>query len=306
VKQAVIVLLLVARGDMQQPAMAALTRAAESVLGPESHIVFHERQRALADDEAIALADQMRASMVVSVTWSSDQSRAHVHVHFAERPGWLERDVSFAPLDPPTERGRTLGFEIATMVPDVAPSQAPPPAPPLAKPEERPLVPVSARPSVWAVDLNGTGAVGGDATGYGIGAGARWSFVPNAFARAGGAVRFGRVLPADATSTTWVPAIGVGYVSGGPSSRVRLGARVDALAMFTEVSRASPAEARGRWTPGVDLLGEIEIAATPVAVAAAAGAEYALGSTSVRVGETDVTTLPRLRLLAELGLRFRF
>jgi hypothetical protein len=292
---------------MQQPAMAALTRAAESVLGPESHIVFHERQRALGDDEAIALADQMRASMVVSVTWSSDQSRAHVHVHFAERPGWLERDVSFAPLDPATERGRTLGFEIATMVPDVSPAQAPPaPPPPVAKPEERPLVPIAARPSAWAVDLNGTGAVGGDATGYGIGAGARWSFVPNAFVRAGGAVRFGRVLPADATSTTWVPAIGVGYVSAGASSRVRFGARVDGLAMFTELARTSPAEARGRWTPGVDLLTEIEVAASPVAITAAAGAEYAFGSTAVRLGETEATTLPRLRLLAELGLRLHF
>src|SRR6185295_17756254 len=146
-KPAVIVLLLVARGDMQQPAMAALTRAAESVLGPESHIVFHERQRALGDDEAIALADQMRASMVVSVTWSSDQSRAHVHVHFAERPGWLERDVSFAPLDPPTERGRTLGFEIATMVPDLPPASAPsvPSVPSAPRPETLPLVPIAPR-----------------------------------------------------------------------------------------------------------------------------------------------------------------
>jgi hypothetical protein len=307
VKQAVIVLLLVARGDMQQPAMAALTRAAETVLGPQSHIVFHEQPKALGDDEAIALADQMRASMVVTVTWSSDQSRAHVHVHFADRSGWLERDVSFSPLDPPTERGRTLGFEIATMVPDLPPSQTPPPlAAPVAKPEEPPLMPVAARASAWAVDLNGTGAVGGEATGYGIGAGARWSFVPSAFVRAGGAVRFGRVLPANATSTTWVPAIGVGYLSAGPSSRVRVGARADGLAMFTELSRSSPAEARGRWTPGIDLMAEVELAASPVAIAGAIGAEYAFGSTTVRVGETDATTLPRLRLMAELGLRLRF
>jgi len=305
VKPAVIVLLLVARGDMQQPTMAALTRAAESVLGPESRIVFHEQPKALGDEEAIALADQMRASMVVTVTWSNDQSRAHVHVHFAERPGWLERDVSFSPHDPPTERGRTLGFEIATMVPDLPPSQ-PAPAPAAAKPEERALVPVAPRPSAWSVDLNGTGAVGGDATGYGIGAGARWSFVSSAFVRAGGAVRFGRVLPANATSTTWVPAIGVGYLSGSASNRVRVGARADGVALFTEVSRASPAEARGRWIPGVDLLAEVELAASPVAIAAAIGAEYAFGTTSVRVGDTDATDLPRLRLIAELGLRFHF
>jgi hypothetical protein len=306
-KPAVIVLLLVARGDMQQPAMAALTRAAETVLGPESRIVFHEQQKALGDEEAIALADQMRASMVVTVTWSSDQSRAHAHVHFAERSGWLERDVSFSPNDPPTERGRTLGFEIATMVPDLPPSQGPPAQkPPPAKPEERPLVPIAAHPSAWAVDLYGTGAVGGDATGYGIGAGARWAFVSSAFVRAGGAVRFGRVLPASATSTTWLPAIGVGFLPFVVPNRVRIGARVDGLAVFTELSRSSPAEAQGRWTPGVDLLAELEVAASPVAVSVAAGAEYAWGSTDVRVGDTATTTLARLRAIAELGLRLRF
>jgi hypothetical protein len=306
-KPAVIVLLLVARGDMQQPAMAALTRAAESVLGPQSRIVFHEQPKALGDEEAIALADQMRASMVVTVTWSSDQSQAHVHVHFSERPGWLERDVSFSPRDPPAERGRTLGYEIATMVPDLPPTQAPPPsAPPAARPEERPLVPIAVHPSAWAVDLNGTGAVGGDATGYGIGAGARWAFVPSAFVRAGGSVRFGRVLPASATSTTWIPGVGVGYLPFVVPNRVRVGARADGLAIFTELSRSSPAEARGRWTPGVDLMAEVEVAASPVAVGVAVGAEYAWGSTEVRVGETDTTTLPRLRLLAELGLRLRF
>ncbi len=304
-KPAVIVLLLVARGDMQQPTMAALTRAAETVLGPESHIVFHEQPRSLGDDEAIALADQMRASMVVSVTWSADQSRAHVHVHFAERPGWLERDVSFSPHDPAAERGRTLGFEIASMVPDLPPPQAPPPPSVAAKPEERPLLSVATRPSPWAFDLNGAAAFGGEATGYGIGAGARWAFVPTAFVRAGGAVRFGRVLPANATSTSWVPAIGAGYASSA-SHRIRLGARVDGLGIFTELARSTSAESRGRWTPGVDVVAEVELAASPVTVAGAIGAEYALGSTDVRVGDTDAATLPRLRLLTELGLRFRF
>jgi hypothetical protein len=304
-KPAVIVLLLVARGDMQQPAMAALTRAAETVLGPESRIVFHEQPKALGDEEAISLADQMRASMVVTVVWSNDQSRAHVHVHFAERPGWLERDVSFSPRDPPAERGRTLGFEIATMVPDLPP-EAPPRAPPPAKPEERPLVPVASRASAWAVDLDGTGAIGGDATGYGIAAGARWAFVPSAFVRAGGSVRFGHVLPANATSTTWVPSIGMGYLPAVVANRLRAGARIDALALFTELARSSPAESRGRWTPGVDLLAELEIAASPVAFDAAVGAEYAWGSTDVRIGDTNATTLPRLRLVAELGLRLQF
>ncbi len=287
--------------------MAALTRAAETVLGSESHIVFHEQTKTLNDEEAIALADQMRASIVVSVTWSGDQSRAHVHVHFSERPGWLERDVSFSPTDPPAERGRTLGFEIATMVPDVPPADTPRIDRPATRPEDKPIAPkVMRRPTSWSVGLNGVGAFGGDATSYGIGADARWSFVASGFARAGGAMRFGRVLAADASSLTFVPALGVGFSLGEPESRVRFGARADGLAIFTELSRTTPAETRGRWVPALDAMAELELAASPVVIAAAVGSEYAFGSTVVRVGTDETATLARWRFVSELGLRVRF
>jgi len=58
---------------------------------------------ALKDDpvvrDTIGLAEQMRASVVVEITWpAADRTNAHVHVHFAQRPGWLDRDLAFAAL----------------------------------------------------------------------------------------------------------------------------------------------------------------------------------------------------------------
>jgi hypothetical protein len=306
-KPAVIVLLLVARGDMQQPAMAALTRAAESVLGSESHIVFHEQAKTLSDDEAIALGDQMRASMVVAVTWSGDQGRAHVHVHFSERPGWLERDVSFLATDPPPERGRTLGYAIASMVPDVAPADAAQVSRPPTRTEEKTAPsPVVRRTTSWSVGVAAAGAFAGDATSYGIGADARWSFVASGFVRAGGAARFGRVPAADASSLTVVPAVGVGFTLGESGGPARIGARIDALAIFSELSRATPPETHGRWVPGVDAMGEVELSLPPVAVGVALGPEYALGSTEVHIGTAEPATFPRWRFVSELGLRLRF
>ncbi len=300
-KPAVIVLLLVSRGDMQQPAMVALTRAAERALGPESRIVLHEQTAPLLDEEAMALAEQMRASVVVEVSWSDDRGRAHLHVHFAERAGWLERDLAFSPGEPLVERGRTLGFEIASMVPDLAPETRPPPS----EPERRAPPPDSPERLKWAVDVAAIGSLAGDASGVGGAIGGRWLSANGGFVRLGMAARFGQVATANASSMTLGPGAGLGWMWGG-SSRWRAGIRADGFALFTRLSRSMPDESRARWVPGLDLLAEVELDASPVLLAFAAGPEYAFGKTEIRVGDTQTATLPRLRLTGELGLRLRF
>ena len=307
-KPAIIVLLVVARGEMQAPPLADLTHAAERALGTESRIVLHEEVAPLPDDDAVALAEQMRTTVVVELNWSADRTRAHLHVHFVDRPGWLERDLVFAAEEPLTERGRTLGFEIATMVPDVPPRTATQgeARPRRDEPSEAPSIAARAERSSIAIDLYGVGAVGGDATGFGFGAAARYISSSGVFVRAGGEARFGRVAPVDGESIAVLPAIGGGFMSSAPGGRLHIGARIDALAEWTRVSRSNPTEDRSRWVPAVDLLGELSYEASPTALLVALGSEYALGDTTVRVGPIDVTTLPRLRFVAELGARVRF
>lgn len=307
-KPAIIVLLLVARGEMQAPPLADLTHAAERALGIDSRIVLHEEVTPLRDDDAVALAEQMRATVVVELNWSPDRTRAHLHVHFVERPGWLERDLVFAAEEPLTERGRTLGFEIATMVPDAPPRAATQVEARPRRDESSEAPPSAARAerSSFAIDLDGVGAVGGDATGFGFGAAARFVSSGGVFVRAGGEVRFGRVAPVDGDSMTVLPEIGGGFTSSAPGGRLHIGARVDALAEWIRVSRSNPTEDRSRWVPAIDLLGELSYDASPTAFLVALGGEYALGDTTVRVGPIDATTLPRLRFVVELGARVRF
>ncbi len=307
-KSAVIVLLVVARGDMQEPPMNALTRAAERVLGPESRIVLHEQVSPTADDDAIWLAEQMRATVVVELQWLPDRTRAHLHVHFAERAGWLERDLVFSPDEPLTERGRTLGFEIATMVPDAAPQTSTPHEAP--SPSERPA---PARPTFAGAqgpsltfDVHAVEAIGGDATGFGGGAGVRWIGARGAFLRVGGETRFGRIGALDGTSLIAGPSLGAGWMSAGGRDPLHVGARLDGFAQWTQLSRTSPSERHARWVPGVDLMAELSYDTSPSTFYGALGSEYAFGDTTVRVGNADVTAIPRLRFVVELGARLRF
>src|SRR5258707_8240349 len=208
-KPAIIVLLIGARGEMQEPPLVDLTHAAERALGTDSRIVLHEQVAPLPDDEAVALAEQMRVTVVVELKWSTDRTRAHLHVHFVERPGWLERDLVFAPEEPLTERGRTLGFEIATMVPDVAPRVAPQPDPSPRRDEPTQEIPGPGHRdrARFALDVTGVGAIGGDATGLGFGVAGRFVSLGGAFVRWGGEARFGRVAAIDGASVMVSPAI---------------------------------------------------------------------------------------------------
>src|SRR5205085_185861 len=69
-KTAIIVLLVLSKGDGQDAAMVAMTRAAERALGADSRIFVHEPQDPLSDDDAVNLGQQMRASAVVEVRWA--------------------------------------------------------------------------------------------------------------------------------------------------------------------------------------------------------------------------------------------
>ncbi len=94
-------------------------------------------------------------------------------------------------------------------------------------------------------------------------------------------------------------------MSGSARDALHLGARLDGLAQWTQLSRSSPSEQHARWVPGIDLLAELSYDTSPSTFYGALGSEYAFGDTTVRIGETDVSMLPRLRFVIELGARLR-
>lgn len=148
----------------------ALTQAAQSALGEGAVVRVIEVAQPPSDEAALELARAAGGDSVASVVWLEPRHmRVRLRAHSPAR-GWLEREIEFAPGDAPSERGRTLGFNLASMLaadsspsanaaealppsaaagpPVSSPAAVPPPAAPTAPPS--PTAPVDASRAVGA------------------------------------------------------------------------------------------------------------------------------------------------------------
>jgi hypothetical protein len=309
---ALIVLLLLAGSDAKDDATApAMTAAARRALGPDAVVLVDERPEVPADADALTLGARLHARGVVEVTWSDAGHRtARVHVHVAERPERLDRELRFAPEDSPAERGRTIGLALATMITERAAPEEPPPTPAPA-PAPAPAPDVAQRapaPDVRRVgiDLLGIGGVGlgGEAAGAGGALGARWYATEGIAARAAAAARFGSLPAADASAYAIMFAGGaaVRLIDAGD---LAISVRGDVLLMRFAVRR--DALEHSRWIAGADVVLEgAARVADGTYLLGGVGYEVVFGPTDVGVGGAPTTRVPIARLVAELGLRRRF
>jgi len=78
--------------------------------------------RGLPDDEtAVAIETSAHADAVVELGWADPRHRqANLRLHIASGGRWIERVIHFKPSDAQAERGRTLGFAVASMLPEAA------------------------------------------------------------------------------------------------------------------------------------------------------------------------------------------
>lgn len=333
-----IVLVLVAVGDARDPSVLALTATTEEALGPGTIVVVREVVTRPDDAAALSVGSAVHADALVEISWPDPQRlRASLHVHPSkDSPTWTDRDLAFAPADAAAERGRTLGFAVASMIPAattastataattattataatapatgpptaVAATAAPRPADTTAK---SPALQLEPRDRLIALELDGvaTAGVGGAASGWG---GALTGLIPIASSvvlRLGGGARFGSIAAAGAATSVARAHLGLGWQPlRDAASGLGLGVRGHLVVLRDAVSRTDPTEAGARWLPGVDL--ELEVAwsvASSVELLVAGGAELAFGTTHVVVGTEAVASIPPVRLLAELGVRTRF
>ena len=327
---AVRVFVAVVSADASDGSTRSIEEALRTALARDAVIVVKSSE--VRPDDAVA--DEARdggASLVGVVRWSERERRASLHFMRGGDRRWIERDVRFDAADAPTERGRTVGFALASMMPDEAfnATAPPPPTPqPLAPSPVRFSEPVLAavaehpilapRPSLRANPLAfeiGTSAQLAPA-GYGGGVGGslavRIPLVGALAARAAFGARFGQIGPAQATSRAIEGAVGVAlqpWLDGG--RRWALGGRVDAVMGQQHVSHFSKDDTtpavQTRLVPGFDAALECAFRFTERAAAVAAvGAEVAFGTTDVYTYERKVASIPPGRLLAELGVRVLF
>ena len=332
---AVVLFVFVTHGVAQGPSgdvVAACLRALPAGVRPVSRTVAEAPPDAAVQADAAAAG----AAAAVVVSWTgADLLSADVRaaVGLPDRPRWVIRRVTFGTGDQVPERARALGLVIASMVeesfespPAPTPSAPPPPvaraAPP---PASEPAASVQAPPFEttepgerprWAIDAMVATALergtdGDDIIGGAIGLRRVLPF--DLALRAGAAFRFTERDHPDITTRALGGSLGLAWAapSFGRVRRFGLGARADGLLMRQSVrvsqDQAPAAGDRDYWSAGVDALAEVGLGLSPgTTLLAAAGLEELFTEAEVTVPGRFDTTLPRTRILLQVGVLSRF
>jgi hypothetical protein len=309
--------------EAHDPALVAFEHAARGVLGPEATLQIDTAASDPPDAEVAVLGANSDA--VVELTLSEDGAHARLHCYLPGQKRWIDRDIVFRTdgalsESEATQRGRLLGFAVATMFtgeenrpePREEPAAAPAPtAPPVvAAGGEHASPPYSDRLSV---DFAGTmsSGVGGTASGVGALVGIRWEFAGPVAARGFVAGRAGSVPEAQSTTRTLQAGAGLSLRLSPASSRLLVGARLDAVLSYFEVSHFSEDDAvpatMSRFLPGADFLAEAGFRLSrPTSLYGGAGVETMFGTTSIYTHGQRVALVPAFRAIGELGLRVFF
>jgi len=128
-----VLVIVIAAGEARAPVTEALLATAAAALPAEITL----RVAPVADPSGVDLVRierELAAGAVVAVSWQTAPAgaRASLRLHVARTDHWTVRAIDFSPADSASERGRTLGFAIASMWPEHVPGTArgerPPPA----------------------------------------------------------------------------------------------------------------------------------------------------------------------------------
>jgi hypothetical protein len=322
----VILVLQTSQGPLA-PDTDVLKSAAQDALGDEVSVTVRNVAHAPSDNEALAMERTLGADALAEISWlRADPPVVALHVHAASPSRWIHREIRFSPADVPADASRTIGFAIASMVPDaprpplaVADSTSSPPPPAvetlnsasLESPRADGTSEETRKVTTYAIDVSAVGATSLRGAGAGLGGtvGARWYFARHVGLRAAASLRSENAERAEASSVFADGALGVTLRSD-EVSRFSFGARSDLIVGHQQLSHGPAIEHRreteGRWVPGADLVLEGAWSfARSADVTAGAGAEALFGRTDVVVHGHEVEAFP-IALLLEVGVRAKF
>jgi hypothetical protein len=114
-------IVLVAAGEAADATTRAMARATREALGPVAHVIVRETAGEPGDADVAAVEHSDNPDAVVELSWigvrESRHRQASVRMHL--RTGrWVDRWITFRPTDADGERGRTVGFAIASILPE--------------------------------------------------------------------------------------------------------------------------------------------------------------------------------------------
>jgi hypothetical protein len=312
----VILAIIVASGEAHSPVTSAMVAASGEALGGEISVQVREAV-APSDQEALRIEAVTAPRAIAEVLWSdAAHEHAHLRVHVARTDRWVDRTIDFVVADGLSERGRTLGFAIASMLPEADPvlqvtepraieATAPPTVPP-----SQPFLPRSI-----GLAFVGSDGIAGPTTGIGGAADVAFALTESTAVRLSFALWRGSIPTVAATDLTGHVGLGGIWLPLTPTASRRWGFGVgaDALVVYQGISHVHATggtEWKSKVSPGMDLAIDARFRVAPnVELFATAGPEVVLGSVDVIVVSTTATrevTLPVLRAVGQAGLRLRF
>jgi hypothetical protein len=308
---AAVLAILVAAGDAEAPEIISMMAAATEAAGTPDAIRMVS-SAAPSDDEALRQERAFSARASVQLAFvGADRRHAHLRLHATRTDRWIDREIAFAPGDSDNERGRALGFAIASMLPEGDPTlrleagAAVTPAPPARAPGRH----------AAALAASAGSGVDGPAGGWGGALGFDW-FVADSFSLGGRiSARAGRIEAVDGRAVTTAAGAGGAWWPVAPTAQRRLGIalRADALMLYHWVSHQrmdGSVEWKGHALPGGELLLEATYRlAGALELLLGGGAEVAFGTIDVTVVAPPASgsaRIPALRGVAEAGIRLRF
>jgi len=324
-----------------EPTTPSFQTAAAEVLGPRAAVRVETLAKPLPD--AAALERGGTAEGIVELIWSPTRESVLVHCYIASQGRWVDRTIRFGGNDLEVERGRLLGFAVASMfsaapgleqaaatlpetravgvTPEV-PSQPPVTAPASAPEESRSFPAGSPSGSLPAAatqprrSLEFSAVAVPDFAGnlnpeFGASLALRWALVDALWLRSELSGRLGEVPTAQANLRRALAALGIGWDVLALSSGVSVSLRADLLGSWLQVAHLSSDDVervhQQRWLLGSDavLTTAYGISAS-TAVYAGLGIEAMFGRTYVYTHGVEVAVVPLLRSRLDLGFRSDF
>jgi hypothetical protein len=309
----------------------AFQGAARRVLGNEARLDFEVVADDPPDQETVGRATAVDG--VVELSFSTADNRARVHCYVVKEQRWVDREISFGesharPQVELVERGRLLGFAVASLFSGEAQSEPPSPSPapgpptpdpiePAPRPSEsaapRSTVPQGQGQSRRSIEFAGIASSGlhGTAAGLGASAALRLAWTGPLWTRVFVAGRTGNIPEAQSSTRTAQLGAGLALALLPATHRFELGARFDVFASYFEASHLSEddiaPDRRTRWLPGGDLVVEAGVRiAGGAGLLLAGGVEGLLGKTEIYTHGNRVAVVSPFRAVAELGFRTRF
>jgi hypothetical protein len=297
-----VLLLLVLRPGPPPEVLTAAKTALAQILGARVEIVMEEAPRSLTEGEAKSLQAARHATLAASLE-TLDGDGVQLSLRGAREQVPLRHTLSFDRADAATERGRALGYAIASMLP---------PAWIAARTAEAGSAHLTARFSVEVAPELGWG-VGSSTAPYGGRASFAWRFAERWFAELTAGLRFGTMPSAEATLNRARASLGLARVLREPADGRGLAfvlhAQVGAVRQAAEHLDQDDVSGvhRQTWLPGGWLgLESIWWFSGTAGVCLSAEVEVDGGSVEVYLRDEHKETLGPVSALAALGLRIRF